>query len=153
VLFAAYMDNGYKVILLLHLLAIVVGFAPAWLTPVLVRLTAGGERAAADALDASILRYSLPGLGVAGLLGFGLAGMSKIEGFEEPLYKMSQTWLVIAIVLWLVLLAVTFFVARPAIKAFRDGDVAARGRVAMSTGIAHLILVVMLYLMIFKPGA
>jgi len=152
VLFAAYMDNGYKVMLLLHLLAVVVGFAPAWLTPMLVRLTTNGDRAAADALDTSILRYSLPGLGVAGLLGFGLAGMSKVEGFDEPLYKMSQTWLAIAIVLWLVLLAVTFFVARPAIKALRDGDAAARGRVAMSTGVTHLILVVMLYLMIFKPG-
>jgi hypothetical protein len=43
-------------------------------------------------------------------------------------------------------------VARPAIKAFRDGNAAARGRIMMATGISHLILVVMLYLMIFKPG-
>ena len=43
-------------------------------------------------------------------------------------------------------------VARPAIKAFRDGDASARGKVMMSTGIGHLILVVMLFLMIFKPG-
>ena len=53
----------------------------------------------------------------------------------------------------LILLAVITFVARPAIKAFRNGDVKARGMVMMSTGITHLILVVMLYLMIFKPGA
>jgi uncharacterized membrane protein len=152
VLFAAYMDDGYKAILLFHILMAIIGFAPAWLTPVLVRLTANGDRAAADALETSVLRYSLPGIGVAGLLGFGLAGMSKVEGFDEPLYKMSQTWLVIAIILWLVLLAVTFFVARPAIKAFRDGDTAAKARISMSTGITHLILVVMLYLMIFKPG-
>jgi uncharacterized membrane protein len=152
VLFAAYMDNGYKIMLLLHILAVIVGFAPAWLTPVLVRLTANGDRAAADGLEASVLRYSLPGIGLAGLLGFGLAGMSKVGGSDEPLYKMSQPWLMVAILLWLILLAVVFFVARPAIKRFRDGDSGARGLIGMATGVTHLILVVMLYLMIFKPG-
>jgi type II secretory pathway component PulM len=49
-------------------------------------------------------------------------------------------------------LVLLFFVARPAIKAFRDGNAEARGRIMMVTGISHLLLVVMLYLMIFKPG-
>jgi uncharacterized membrane protein len=138
--------SGYQIVLLLHVLTVIVGFAPLWLTPVMIRLTAAGDKAAADGLEVSILRFSLPGIGLAGILGFGLAGMS------EKYYKMSQTWLSIAAVLWVVLLALLFFVARPAIKAFRDGDVAARGRIMMVTGISHLILVVMLYLMIFKPG-
>ncbi len=138
--------TGYHIVLLIHVLAVIVGFAPLWLTPVMIRLTAAGDKAAADGLEVSILRFSLPGIGIAGILGFGLAGMS------EKYFKMSQAWLSIAAVLWIVLLAVLFFVARPAIKAFRDGDVAARGRIMMATGIGHLILVVMLYLMIFKPG-
>ena len=139
-------STPYKVMLLFHVLLIVVGFAPAWLTPLLVRLTANGDRSAGEALEATVLRYSLGGLAAAGLLGFGLAGMS------DKVYKMSQTWLSIAIVLWLVQLAIIFFVARPAIKAFTAGDGSARGRIGMATGITHLILVVMLYLMIFKPG-
>lgn len=65
---------------------------------------------------------------------------------------MSQPWLSTAAVLWLILLAVIAFVARPAIKAFRDGDEGARKMVMMSTGITHLILVVMIFLMVFKPG-
>ena len=138
--------TGYHIVLLLHVLTVIVGFAPLWLTPVMIRLTAAGDKAAADGLEVSILRFSLPGIGIAGILGFGLAGMS------EKYFKMSQAWLSIAAVLWIVLLAVLFFVARPAIKAFRDGDVAARGRIMMATGNGHLILVVMLYLMIFKPG-
>ena len=140
-------STGYEIVLLVHILAVIVGFAPLWLTPLLVRLTANGDTAAADGLEVSILRFSLPGIGLAGLLGFALAGMS------DKFYKMSQTWISIAAVLWIVLLAVLFFVARPAIKAFRNGDVAARGRIMMATGIGHLILVVTLYLMIFKPGA
>ena len=146
VVLAALNSTGYKIVLLIHVLAVIVGFAPLWLTPVMIRLTAAGDKAAADGLEVSILRFSLPGIGIAGILGFGLAGMS------EKYFKMSQAWLSIAAVLWIVLLAVLFFVARPAIKAFRDGDVAARGRIMMATGIGHLILVVMLYLMIFKPG-
>ena len=138
--------TGYHIVLLLHVLTVIVGFAPLWLTPVMIRLTAAGDKAAADGLEVSILRFSLPGIGLAGILGFGLAGMS------EKYYKMSQAWLSIAAVLWVVLLALLFFVARPAIKAFRDGDAAARGRIMMATGMSHLILVVMLYLMIFKPG-
>ena len=138
--------TGYHIVLLLHVLTVIVGFAPLWLTPVMIRLTAAGDKAAADGLEVSILRFSLPGIGLAGILGFGLAGMS------EKVFKMSQTWLSIAAVLWVVLLALLFFVARPAIKAFRDGDAAARGRIMMATGISHLILVVTLYLMIFKPG-
>ena len=146
VVLAALNSTGYKIVLLIHVLAVIVGFAPLWLTPVMIRLTAAGDKAAADGLEVSILRFSLPGIGLAGILGFGLAGMS------EKYYKMSQTWLSIAAVLWVVLLALLFFVARPAIKAFRDGDAAARGRIMMVTGISHLILVVTLYLMIFKPG-
>ena len=146
VVLAALNSTGYKIVLLIHVLAVIVGFAPLWLTPVMIRLTAAGDKAAADGLEVSILRFSLPGIGLAGILGFGLAGMS------EKYYRMSQTWLSIAAVLWVVLLALLFFVARPAIKAFRDGDAAARGRIMMATGISHLILVVMLYLMIFKPG-
>ncbi len=147
VVLAALNSTGYKIVLLIHVLAVIVGFAPLWLTPVMIRLTAAGDKAAADGLEVSILRFSLPGIGLAGILGFGLAGMS------EKVFKMSQTWLSIAAVLWVVLLALLFFVARPAIKAFRDGDAAARGRIMMVTGISHLILVVTLYLMIFKPGA
>lgn len=146
VVFAAYNSTGYKIVLFIHVLAIIIGFAPLWLTPVLVRLTAAGDKAAADGLDVSILRFSLPGIGLAGILGFGLAGMS------DKYFSLSQTWLSISAVLWVVLMAVLIFVARPAIKAFRDGNAAARGRIMMATGISHLILVVTLYLMIFQPG-
>ncbi len=143
---AAVGSTGYNIMLLLHILAVIVAFAPLWLAPVLLRLTAGGDKAAADGLDVSILRFSLPGLALAGILGFGLVGMSDKQ------FKMSALWVSTAAILWIILIAVLAVVARPAIKAFRDGDASARGKIMMSTGIGHLILVVMLYLMIFKPG-
>lgn len=143
---AAIDSTGYKIVLLLHILAVVVGFAPAWFTPIMGRLIASGDKEAGVQLEASILRFSLPGIAIAGLLGFGLAGMS------DKIYKMSQTWLSLAALLWIVLLLVVVFVARPAVKALAAGDMAARGRVMAATGVTHLVLIVMLYLMIFKPG-
>ncbi len=143
---AAIDSTGYKIMLLFHVLLVIIAFAPAWLTPVLVRQIANGDKAAADALEVSVLRYSLGSLAAAGILGFGLAGMS------DDVFELSQTWLMVAVLLWLILLAVTFFVTRPAIKAFRDGDTKAKGMISAGTGVSHLILVVTLYLMIWKPG-
>jgi uncharacterized membrane protein len=143
---AAVGSTGYNIMLFIHILAVIVAFAPLWLTPVLLRLTAGGDKAAADSLDVSILRFSLPGLAVAGIIGCGLVGMS------EKAFTFGKPWVSTAVILWIILMAVLAVVARPAIKAFRDGDASARGRVMMATGIGHLILLVMVYLIIFKPG-
>lgn len=145
-LFASIGSTPYQLMMLLHVLTAIVGFAPAWLTPTLMRLNASGNGEAAEALEASILRYSLPGIGLAAFFGFGLAGMS------DKVFKMSQFWLSSAFVLWLVLMLVLAFVARPAAKALRAGDASARGRLMAATGITHLLLVVLLYIMIFKPG-
>ena len=139
-------STPYKVMLAFHILAVVIAFSPAWMTPLLLRVAGVGDAKVSDALGLAVLRLSLPFVAVAGLLGFGLAGMS------DKVYKMSQAWLSIAILLWLVQLAVLFFVARPAFKALGSGDASARGRVMASTGVTHLILVVMIYLMIWKPG-
>ncbi len=149
---AAIGSTGYKVMLLVHILAVVIAFAPAWLTPILFRVAGPTDKNAADALGLAVLRLSLPFVAIAGIVGFGLAGMSKLPGADEPAYKMSQAWLSIAIILWLVQLAVLFFVSRPAFKALSAGDASARAKVMASTGVTHLILLVMLVLMIWKPG-
>jgi uncharacterized membrane protein len=148
---ATYNNTGYKVMLLLHVLAVIIAFAPAWLTPIVLRAS-GADRAGSDAMGMSILRLSLPFVAIAGIFGFGLAGMSKPEGSDELLFKMSQGWLIAAIILWVVQLLVLWFLARPAFKALAEGAAEARGRVMAATGITHVILLVMLWLMIFKPG-
>ncbi len=145
-LFAEIGSTSYNIMLLFHVLLVIIAFAPAWLTPVLVRQVANGDKSAADALEVSVLRYSVGSLAAAGILGFGLAGMS------EDVYELSQTWLLVAVLLWLILLAVTLFVTRPAIKAFRDGDTKAKAMISAGTGVSHLILLATLYLMIWKPG-
>ncbi len=46
-------------------------------------------------------------------------------------------------------MVVSWFMIRPALT---DTSDSARGRLASGIGITHLLLIVMLYLMIFKPG-
>ena len=103
------------------------------------------QRAGAGATLAKLhLRMSLPALALTGVLGIALVGMS------DDVFSMSQTWVVLALIAWVILMVVSWFMIRPAIT---DSSDAARGRLASGIGISHLLLVVLLYLMVFKPGS
>src|SRR5918993_1047877 len=128
---------------LLHILAAIAAFGPLFLYPAM-------QRAGATAGVARLhLRLVLPALTLTWVLGMGLVGMSKPEGSDEAVFKMSQTWIVLALIIWVILMAVSWFLIRPALN---DTGATARRRMASGIGVTHLLLVVMLYLMIWKPG-
>ena len=156
---AAIGSTPYKIVLLLHILGAIVAFGAAFVNPTILRLSqrdgAGGVVAKNQATAAT--RVSLPAMILTGLLGFGVAGMSKPDAIAgapdpKPIYSMSQPWLMTAVLLWLVLVAIYFFAILPALRKIGEGDEGATKIVSALTGVSHLILVVMLYLMIFKPG-
>jgi hypothetical protein len=62
----------------------------------------------------------------------------------------SETWLALAVVDWVVLMAAGWFLIRPAIS---DSNGSADSRFSAGVGLTHLGLVVGLVLMIWKPGA
>jgi hypothetical protein len=129
-------NTGYQILGLLHILTAIVAFGPLFLYP---RLQRAGETQAIAALH---MRLVVPALVLLWVLGMGLAGVGK--------YDMAETWWMTgSILVWLVVLAVSWFLIRPAIK--ETGE-AARSKMAAGIGITHLLLVVALYLMIFKPG-
>jgi hypothetical protein len=127
----------YRIMAMVHILAAVVAFGPLFLYPGLRK--AGETRTMA----ATHMRLTFPALIVLWVVGMGLAGMS------EDAYKMSQLWLTLSILNWVVLVAVSWFLIRPAIT---DTSDSASARLAAGTGITHLGLVVGLVLMIWKPG-
>ena len=147
---AAVGDTGYNIVLLLHILTAMAAFAPMFVNPFLA--------AQADSLDPvhkrQVLgflvqngrRVYLPALVVAGLLGFALAGMSS------DVFKMSQGWLIASILVWLGLNGVLHGVVAPAEKAMAYGDDSACVLASAGGGLATILMIVMLYLMIFKPG-
>lgn len=129
-------NTGYQILGLLHILAAIAAFGPLFLYP---RLQRAGETQAIAALH---MRLVFPALVLLWVLGMGMAGVGE--------YDMAETWWMTgSILLWIVVLAVSWFLIRPALKDTSDG---ARSKMAAGIGVTHLLLVVALYLMIFQPG-
>ena len=127
----------FRIMALAHIAAAIVAFGPLMMYPALRR---AGET---QAMASTHMRMTFPALILLWVLGMGLAGMS------EDAYKMSQTWLALSLIDWAILVAVSWFLIRPAITDTSDG---AKGKLAAGVGITHLGMVIGLVLMIWKPG-
>jgi hypothetical protein len=131
--------NGtfYKILLVLHILAVIGAFGPAFLY---VALAQAGDAAGAAQRH---MRSAFPALIALMVLGMGLVGLS------DDNYTFGQLWIVLSLVIWAALVAVSWFMIRPALT---DGSEAARSRLAAGIGITHLGMAVGVILMVFKPG-
>jgi len=130
-------STGYRIMGLLHIIAAVAAFGPVLMYPGLKK---AGETATLARLH---MRVTFPALIVLWVLGMGLAGMS------EDAYKVSQTWMALSIVVWVILVVASWLLIRPAIT---DDSPSAVSKMAAGSGITHLGLVIGLVLMIWKPG-
>jgi hypothetical protein len=130
-------STGYQILGVLHVLAAIIAFGPLFIYPSLQRAGAGATIARLH------LRLVLPALVLVWVLGMGLVGAS------DSVWEMSQTWIVVSLIGWVVLMVVSWFLIRPSLG---DTSESARSKLASGIGITHLLLIVMLYLMIFKPG-
>jgi hypothetical protein len=133
-----YRSNLYDIFLIAHLLTVVVAFGPLFLYH---RLYRNGETQAIASLH---MRLVFPALALMWVLGMGLAGLS------DDVIDVSETWVALSVVNWVVLMAISWFLIRPAIT---DTSESARSKFSAGVGVTHLLLVVGLYLMVFKPGA
>lgn len=129
-------NDLYRILYLVHVLSAIIAFGPLFLYPRLQR--------AGDAGDVARLHMRLvfPALVVLWIAGMGMAGVGEISLAGTPFVTAT-------ILLWLIALVVSWFMIRPALKDSSDDT---RRIMAAGIGITHLILVVSLYLMIFKPG-
>lgn len=148
---AAYRDNGYNFVLLIHIAAFLVAFAPAVLNPLLASFLQqnGGDPVVRSWIGFAAdytKKISLPALVALLITGGALVGMS------DDVLDFSQTWLMIASIVWLAIGGVVSAVILKGEKQVAAGD--SEGIKLVETGgkIATLLMVVMLYLMVFKPG-
>jgi uncharacterized membrane protein len=148
---AAVGDGPYNLVLFLHIATVLVAFAPAFVHPLLsAQLERAGRGVAPTALalmHRNGRRVYAPALILTGLLGFALQGMS------DGVHSMGETWIWLSILLWIALNGVLHAVLLPAEKAVAGGDLSARGRVNLGGGAMTVLLLVVLALMVFKPGA
>lgn len=131
---------GYNITLFLHLVAVVAAFGPLL---VMGRLYASDPAGAARIY----LRVSLPALILTWVFGMGVVGSS---GSGEDKIAMSETWIMLSLLAWLAMVAVAFAVILPAMK---SGGEAARSKLMAGLGSSHLLMVVAVALMVFKPGS
>lgn len=148
-MFAAIGDTPYNVFLFLHILSAMIAFAPTFTHPVLVgqsRELSERNRLLAHIVGNERRIYS-PALIITGVLGFGLAG------FSDDVYNLSDGWLAASVVVWIAMNGLLHAVLQPAEKKLAAGDSSAEGRVTLGSGAISALLLIMLVLMVFKPGA
>lgn len=142
--------NLYNLLLLVHIIAVVVTFAPAAINPLLEKHFAenGGEAVLTNwaGFTASYTsKVALPGLVV-----ILLTGVWMIVDFDG--WEFSQTWISLSFLVWFAIGGVVSAMILKGEKKLAAGDMSGRSLVAKGGPIATVLLVVMLYLMIFKPG-
>ncbi len=152
VLLAAYRGNVYDVVLLVHLVAFLVAFAPAAINPLLERYFAqnGGEpvvRTWAGFAAQYTRKAALGGLVVLLLTGVAMVIMS------DEVIEFSEAWVSLAFLVWFAIAGVVSAVILKGEKAMAAGDHSGSALVAKGGPIATVLLLVMLYLMVFKPGS
>lgn len=131
-------STGYQIMGALHIVAVLVAFGPLFVYPTLQRAGAAQQVAQMH------MRLTLPALVLVWVLGMGMVGLS------DKVIEMTDTWIVLSLVGWVALMLVSWFLIRPALV---DSGDKARAKMASGIGVTHLLVVVIIFLMIFKPGA
>lgn len=147
---AAVGDTPYRLVLLLHILTAMAAFAPAFAHPFLTNqsksLGDAGHRGVMGFLVVNGRRIYAPALIVTGLLGFGLQGMSS------GTWKFDQAWMIGALIVWLAMNGVLHALVIPNESEMAEGEAGAQKMVDAGGALLTVLLLIMLYLMIFKPG-
>jgi uncharacterized membrane protein len=141
----------YRVLLLLHIVSIVAAFAPAFAHPFLVRqgdaLAAGPRQQLLGFLAQNSKRIYAPALIAAGIFGLLLVASS------DKAWDFGQGWISMAFLLWIIMNGVLHGVLIPAERKLAQGDEAMRSRADAMGALLSVLFVLMLILMIWKPGA
>ena len=162
-------DNTvYDIVFYLHILSAIIGYGGVFLNGLYAQQAATRSAREGSAIGAANMSVSnVAEIFIYANFAFGLilAIMAEDEspvGFDEP-------WLSLSMLLWIVAIALVHAVMRPAERAYNmDLVQQAEGKEPGSTGVdldalnkkmgvtgaaLNLLLVVVLYLMVFKPGA
>ncbi|HKH03783.1 MAG TPA: hypothetical protein VKA65_01365 [Acidimicrobiales bacterium] len=136
------MDSfGYKLVFLLHVASFVVAFAP-----VVVGLLPG-DGAATTTLRAAGRTIYAPALILTGLFGILLILLS------DEVWEFSDLWVSLAFLLWIAMNGVFHGLILPQLRGrgTRGGGTTAID-LERATQILTVLFLIMLYLMIWKPG-
>lgn len=147
----------YDVLLFLHLATVVAAFAPLFTSPFLAAQAKTGDPGSPQRvtgyLASNARRIHLPALILSGLFGLGMVFSSKPPSSDDNTWGFDQIWVSLSFVLWIALCGVVSGMIMPAQRKLAAGDDSVEGRISAGQAVASALFVVMLYLMIWKPGA
>jgi uncharacterized membrane protein len=146
---AAVRDNTYNLVLFLHIVTVLVAFAPAVVHPLTFERMRGDSsfgRIAGIAADNGRKIY-FPSLVVTGLLGIIMILLS------DDLIGFSELWISLSFLVWIAICGLVSGMIMPNERKVAAGDTGAARKVTLAGQITTVLLLVMLYLMIFKPGS
>lgn len=162
-------STGYEIVKSLHILASIIGFGTVFLNGLYgmaMKRQRGPEAAFMADTVYRVSEVATYFIYAVFLLGFALLGMS------DGAYEIDQTWAWLSVLLYLVALGVSHGMLRPNVKRMNQlmaelaamgpppggpppqaAELEARGRrQGMISGFLNLMLVVITYLMVAKPG-
>jgi uncharacterized membrane protein len=167
-------STAYKIVLLLHILCAIVGFGTVFLNGIYgaqAKKRPGPGGLAIQEANLFVSKVAEYFIYAVFILGIGLVSMS------DDAWKFSQTWVWLAMLLYIVGIGVSHGVLFPNAKKMRDlaaemvaagpppadaspgpppqvAEMERRGKtLGAASTFLHLLLVVILVLMIWKPGA
>jgi hypothetical protein len=129
-------DTGFRIFFYLHILTVIVAFAPT----VLAVLHGGQEGVLADLGRWGRTLYA-PALVLTGLFG-----ILAVVTAPANIFEFDQTWISLAFVVWIAMNGVFHAMV---LTGQRQGDA---DKVTNGQAIMTVLVLVMLYLMIWKPG-
>ena len=174
-LFAALGDTSYNVVLLLHILTAIVGFGAVFLNALYGR--AAERRRGAEGLAIAEANYDVSHMATYFIYAVPVFGILLVLMSDEY-YTFSKGWITISFVLYIIGIGLSHGVLRPNVRKMQGlmrelvamgppaagsassggrpsqvDEIERRGRMVGIVGAAlNLLLIVLLYLMIWKPG-
>jgi hypothetical protein len=158
---AAVGSTGYKILFLLHILSVIVGFGGVMLNALYARRAGrvGGREGAAVSLTnvqigrvSEVAIYTVPVWGILLIIASG-----KVAG-GKFLYDFSEPWVGAGFALYVVIVGLYHGLLRPAQRRLADGLQSGGKtdplltRVNAAGAAIDVLIVVVLVLMIWKPG-
>jgi len=148
-----YGGAGYRLMLLLHILSVLVGFGPWMLNGVLPARAAklsDGESRVVNLANFTVSRASQFGMYAALIFGMGTLGLAKKHTID-----FSDAWVSVSLVLWIAIIGVLHGLVLPAQRQLGAGEgdrAKLTQRQSLGVSIINLLVIVVVVLMIFEPG-
>jgi TRAP-type uncharacterized transport system fused permease subunit len=166
-------DTPYRLVLLLHILTAIIGFGAVFLNALYGR--AAERRKGAEGLAIAETNFDVSQMAGYFVYAVPVLGILLVL-MSDKFYEFSQIWISVTFVLYIVALGLSHGVLRPNVKKMHAlmrelvamgapapggaagrppqvDEIEQRARTVGTTGaVLNVILVVILYLMVWKPG-